>query len=302
MTRLSKLAPRRHGVRLALGGAAVVIVAFAVASVVTDVPGPPVRRWLGLGEGSLDITCDPSSTVVRSPASPPPGAGAWHSEPELPGPPRSELDAAVIDGRVYLAGGLISDGESLVPVSVDELQLYDSAGRTYVDAPALPTPVDHALAVGYEGDLYVVGGFRDGIPVADTWRLDVEQGTWEELPPLRQARGGLAGDVIEGRLYAVGGAAGTSATGFEDAFATLEVFDFGSETWSFGPDMPTPRHHFTAVELGGELYAVGGRNAESMVLDALERFDPVAGAWERLEPVPPEQAAPTPQAPGGRSS
>jgi N-acetylneuraminic acid mutarotase len=274
-----------------VGGLAVVVAGLAVASVVTELPGPPLRRWLGLGE-TVDITCEPTATSSRSPATPPPPAGAWQAEPELPGSPAPELDAAVVDGSVYLVGGLTDDGASLVPVSVDRLLVYDARTQEYREAPDLPARVDHALAVAHDGALYVAGGFRDGVPVAELWRLDLVERAWSELPPLRQARGALAGAVIGGRLYALGGAGATSPTGFVDAFATLEVYDFASETWSFGPDMPTPRHHFAAVELGGDLYAVGGRNADSLVLDALERFDPETGQWETFDPLPAGTGSP----------
>jgi N-acetylneuraminic acid mutarotase len=271
---------RRLGALIVLAG----VVLVSLSAVGVDLPGPPVKQWLGLAD-EVSVVCTPTAETVLVPSGPAPQAGAWRPERELPSPEHPELDAAEVNGIVYLVGGLARAGDFEFK-SVDTVLGFDPESGDYEELPALPVRLDHELVVGYEGSLYVVGGYRDFEPVAELWRLDLASGEWASLAPMRQARGGLAGAVIDGRLYAVGGAQANTGDPSIAAHATLEIYDFATDEWSFGPDMPTPRHHFAAAAAGGKLYAVGGRHRGDFTSDAFEEFDPLAGVWSSLEPIP----------------
>ena len=50
--------------------------------------------------------------------------------------------------------------------------------------------------------------------------------------------------------------------------------------------MPTGRMLLRAVELAGQIYAVGGATADGQPFsNALERYDPTADTWTKLHPM-----------------
>lgn len=85
----------------------------------------------------------------------------------------SEMQGAVLGGRIYVPGGC--DGQG-VPTEVTEV--YDIERNLWVEAEPLPYPLSHYALVSFEGKLYLFGGwdgnrYRDEIlqydPAADHW-------------------------------------------------------------------------------------------------------------------------------------
>jgi hypothetical protein len=76
----------------------------------------------------------------------------------------------------------------------------------------------------------------------------------------------LAVGVVNGRLYAAGGA---------DAYgpvATFESYDPASNTWSTKASMLTARDGVAADVLGGTLYVIGGDDRNLRVLPTVEAY------------------------------
>ena len=204
-----------------------------------------------------------------------------------------ESRAIELGGRVLLVGGLAADRWGLDFRSIATVDAVDLSTGARSPALQLPLAVDHTLPIRHGADLYVVGGYtRDGA-VSRAWRYRPATSTWTELAPMRTARGALSGGAIDGKLYVVGGSGVIPVSGKPTAreniphgFATLEIYDIATGRWTAGPPMPTPRHHASAVVVGGKLYVVGGRLRSDASLRAFERFDPKRGTWERLPPLP----------------
>jgi len=211
--------------------------------------------------------------------------GRWRREAPVPNP-RDELRAVAVGGRIFILNGhgLTDEGEVN---SISDVHVFDPAKGTYSRAVDTPVALDHAAAVAYRGDVYVVGGDSNGEASGGLWRYSPDRGEWETLPSMPTPRAGHAAGVIGDRLYVVGG---TTDSAFGDpeeaALNSLEIYDFESGEWSRGPDMPTARHHLDATVLDGQLYAIGGRAPGDFSLDAVERFDPEESVWERLAPLP----------------
>ncbi len=85
---------------------------------------------------------------------------------------------------------------------------------------------------------------------------------WRREPSLPVPWQELAGAVIAGRIFVVGG--------FESIrpVTSVRVFDPSSGSWSSGPPLPTARHHIAVVALGGDLSALGGELGLSFTPDA----------------------------------
>ena len=64
-----------------------------------------------------------------------------------------QADATVLDGRIWLAGGLDSSSKATAST-----QFYDPAINSWDQGPPLPEAVHHAMLVTYRTQLVVIGG------------------------------------------------------------------------------------------------------------------------------------------------
>ena len=155
--------------------------------------------------------------------------------------------------------------------------------NSWKSAPDLPTPLHHAMAASYHGELVVLGGWipeGDELSAETTNRVLALRGDkFEALPAMRRRRAAGAAAVVDDKLVVVGG----QADG--ELVAETEVFD--GRRWRGGAPMPTKRDHLAVVSDGRYLYAVGGRElAPDRNLAAFERYDPRADRWTKLPPLP----------------
>jgi hypothetical protein len=241
-------------------------------------PDGRIKRALGLTE----LGCSPSPGSVRNP----PGlVGSW--VPVAPIPEGSdEIRAVGVGSRVVLGTGieLAEVGHSFR--SHRRMYLFDPAENRYTTLPDAPTRIDHPLLAAYGDDVYLVGGFVDGVATRRAWRYSTTEGRWSPLAPMPTARGALGGAVIGEELYAVGGSPPADAQGATTPYATLEILDLRTGRWRSGPPLAFPRHHAGVAAADGFLYVVGGRGATDYSLAYNERFDPRTGRWETLAPLP----------------
>jgi N-acetylneuraminic acid mutarotase len=216
----------------------------------------------------LAACSDDDGADTSVPATPPPStrpAAAWLQHAPLP-TPRSEVASAVLDGKIYVAGGFDASGRSTAV-----LEVYDPAADRWEARAAMPAPRDHAMAAAHAGRLFVFGGSL-GEATRETFAYDPSVNAWTSLVvmPLRRTAGGAA--VLGDRIFVVGG------TG-DNPIATM-VFDPSGATWSLGPALPAPREHLAVVGTGPAIYVVGGR-WEGELKSANENLSSLNGGWRR---------------------
>lgn len=178
-----------------------------------------------------------------------PRSRRWSRLPPAP-TPRAAHAAAVVGGRLYVAGGANDSG------SLHSLEIYNFARRRWRAGPSFPGPArNHTTGVASGGRFYVLAG-RDAGNLANAERYDPRTGRWQELPPLRTPRGGIASArVRDGRIVVVGG---EELTPGGETIASVELFDPGTRRWRRLPDLRTPRHGLGAAALGDRVYAIEG--------------------------------------------
>ncbi len=177
--------------------------------------------------------------------------------------------------------------------------------------PAAPTPtrlpgtagvafrtfrctVDHAMAAGAAGRVYVVGGYGPGSVALGTGFV-FRQGRWTPLPPMPAPRAAAGAAILGGKLYVVGGVEAPGRLA-RDAF----TFDLQTARWATIRG-PRPREHLGAAALGGLVYAVAGRTAGlDSNLDVVEAFDPRRGRWRAIARVPGKRGGTAAAAVAGR--
>ena len=124
-----------------------------------------------------------------------PATNTWRELPDAPRA-RDHFQAAVIDGKLYAAGGRRSNaGETVFAATVPEVDVYDFASGAWSTLPPssnLPTERAGTMVAVVDDELIVIGGESASQTDAhdEVEALDVRAGTWRTLPPLQTGRHG----------------------------------------------------------------------------------------------------------------
>ncbi|KAF2421132.1 galactose oxidase, partial [Tothia fuscella] len=181
--------------------------------------------------------------------------------PPLPAP-RQEHSVVSSGNAIYIIGGLRGTPSTFTA----EVEAYNTTSRTYSTLPPLPSPVHHPNAASYNGKLYYLGGLTasgsnfaeskaDGrVLVYDT--ATGINGTWKDVAPMVNARGGAAIGVYDGKIWLAGG-----LSAYRRGSDIVDVYDIASDTWTPNPELKLPeqRDHAGSAVVDGVLYVVGGR-------------------------------------------
>ena len=185
---------------------------------------------------------------------------------------REAVATTEVDGTIWIFGGLGGDNR----VS-GRHEGYDPAIDNWKGGDDLPVPVQRAMAVTYQGNPVVLGGWRaegtnNQVATDRVWR--VVNSRWVELPPLLQPRAAAAAAVVGDRIIVTGGVGANGRL-----LTTTEIFD--GTSWTLGTEMPTTRQMLSATSDGKVMYAIGGTDGTSD-LTTVEAYDPAANTWTTL--------------------
>ena len=132
------------------------------------------------------------------------------------------------------------------------------------------------------GRIFAVGGFEQGyVPSGIVEAYDPKTNTWTKKASLPTPRSFLATSVVDGKIYAVGGA---NLELGQLGLPTVEEYDPRTDTWTGRADMPTPRHGLATSVVDGKIYAISGFDGTNMA--TVERYDPSSDTWTTKEPLP----------------
>lgn len=238
-----------------------------------------------------------AAVAPEVPARQPP---AW-SQAAPAGVARQELYPEVLNGRIYVAGGLLSPNTGYSA----HFEAYDPVQDSWTRLATLPEARHHIALAAEGGMIYGLGGFSGGFPrwqaQADVFVYDPAADRWRTGVPLPTPRAEGVVAAVQGKLYVIGGRvrAKAEASHFNDHEDTTlaEVFDTSAERWSRAAPAPTARNSAASAVIEGKIYVVGGRRAikqpdgslRQVNVATLEMFDPVTGQWTTLAPMPQAQ-------------
>ncbi len=123
------------------------------------------------------------------------------------------------------------------------------------------------------------------------WKYDTVSNAWSRGPNLPAARGAGGAALIGNTLYYTAGMNAARTTNMLDTWA-LDLNNQGAGWVSKAPIL-TGRNHLGVIALDGKLWAVGGQIAqeeESIVLSAMEFYDPATNTWTAVADIPVPRA------------
>ena len=186
-----------------------VTAAPGVVASLSPASGPTTLLTAGTTPGTAVVTA--TSAGVSATVSITVECDCWTTKASMP-TARYALGVGEIGGVLYAVGGIKSVGPSIAAT----VEAYDPASNTWTTKASMPT-ARHRLAVGVvNGMLYAVGGSGNlGSPpavLATVEAYDPVSDLWTTKAAMPTARAFLGIEVVNGLLYAVGGAGPTSFT------------------------------------------------------------------------------------------
>ena len=140
----------------------------------------------------------------------------------------------------------------------------------------MPQAVAFHCQVEMDGAAYIIGGEDDDEYVLNSvYKLEHGSAEWAAVSSLNTARYGHSCAVLDSRIYVMGGWDG-------DYLNTVEVYDPASDTWTYGPVLPTyASWDAQAIAYGGTVYYIDGHVSQNVY-----SYTPGPGAeWETLPRV-----------------
>ena len=118
-----------------------------------------------------------------------------------------------------------------------------------------------------------------------------DENSWTTMEPMSTARGGLGVAVVNGKIYAIGGANNDTQLGVTEEYNPV------TDTWTTKESMPTPRSGFAIAVYQNKIYCIGGMTGDSEnyvsgVTGKIEVYDPATDTWETKAPMPTARSLP----------
>lgn len=213
-----------------------------------------------------------------------PSSDGWSSTGSMNTARHGHTATRLRDGRVLVVGG--GDGTG----ALASAELYEPVEGTWSYTGSMATARENHTATLLPGGEVLVAGGGDHTcatgcgPHASAELYDPAAGTWTPVSSMGSPRLNHEAILLRtGQVLVVGGYDGSCSPEScgRGVWASAELYDPASGTWSSTGAMSTGRaaHTLTSLRGGRVLVAGGGKNDNSDCVALAEIYDPGAGTW-----------------------
>jgi N-acetylneuraminic acid mutarotase len=192
---------------------------------------------------------------------------------------RAGLGVAVVNGKIYAIGGSTESGV------VGTNEEYDPETDTWTLKKPMPNPRQVFAVAVYQNKIYCLGGTTDDSHwgtteyshysnVIDVY--DPATDTWVTKHNMPTARLGLQANVVNGKIYLIGGLPQSDLN---------EVYDPANNTWETKAPLPNSTGGFASAVVNNKIYSVGTYYNGSYV-STTQIYDPDTNTWSTGAPLP----------------
>jgi N-acetylneuraminic acid mutarotase len=224
-------------------------------------------------------------------------SNTWSDAPSIP-LPMNHANVAVVEGKIYLLGGLSVDAAGAW-VGEGRSWAYDPKDNEWTSIASMPNGTERgSAAMGVHGkNIYLAGGmtildvpgggYQDSVATVSVY--DTKKDTWKVLPQeLPEGRDHAGGSVVGSTLYVLGGR-NFGSTNNRDTVFSLRLHN-PKATWKTSKSrMPTARGGVSAATVGKKVHIFGGEGNEAEgshgVFNETEVFDTKTETWKTLQPM-----------------
>jgi LPXTG-motif cell wall-anchored protein len=229
----------------------------------------------------------------------------WGNKTPMP-TPRNYLQANVVDGKIYLIGGLSQQKLEYPPSphSSNLTEVYDILTDSWTTMSPIPTPVWGYASTVVNDKIYIFSGWcgnsssssrqsaslSNQVQIFDPKTNTLSQGKPIPTPVVLAAAGATEGIMAPKRIYVIGGCP-IANTQLQGGINATQVYNPQTDTWSSGAEMPTKRRGLAVAVVNDVLYALGG--SDLSLTNANEQYTPIG--YGTPEPTPTSTPTPSPQ-------
>lgn len=220
----------------------------------------------------------------------------WSQGRQPPGASARTHGGFTSDGHrfIYLVAGQPNGGFTY---ATRNAYRYDIKHDKWDEYAKLPEARYGGALVYNEGKLHYFGGnTADRVTTSTThWvsnTLDARP-DWVEAAPLPRGGDHLAGAVVNGTIYAIGGEHGHAGLNNEppptySQHSDVYAYTPSTDTWTRRADLPVGSSHFEAATLvlGNKILTIGGFLDGGEPTGAVRIYDTITDVWSTLSPLP----------------
>ena len=185
---------------------------------------------------------------------------------------RWDFSTCVVDGKIYAIGGAGPVYEALRTV-----EEYDPTTDTWTTKTEMLTARQCLSASVVNGKIYVIGGgdsssttYMEVETFSTVEEYDPATDTWTTKSPMPTARGFHSANVVDGKIYIIGGSQASSPD--RNHVLTVEVYDPATDTWTQKGEMPRSIGAGFSSVVDGKIYVFGGYGGAQRV----DEYDPLS--------------------------
>ncbi|MHC4558890.1 MAG: Kelch repeat-containing protein [Planctomycetota bacterium] len=210
-------------------------------------------------------------------------AATWTQKADMP-TPRWGHSVAVVNGKIYVIGGVTSETGFLNGQPISAVEEYNPATDTWTRKADMPEPRGYLYGSHpvIDGRIYVIGGGKSAVSRVDVY--DPATDTWSRAADMPTPRILMARVTWDGKIYAFGGKTGTLGSSAPTVNVT-EVYDPKTDTWAQAAPMPTRVWEHSACVVEDKIYVIGGATATNSI-QIFQVYDPMTDTWTNVTPKP----------------
>lgn len=225
----------------------------------------------------LLLFCNLNSLVIAD------SENSWTTKLSMP-TARCNFGVAVVGSKIYAIGGY-KDGSGYLATNEE----YDPATNTWTTKTPMPTPRSRFAIAVWQNKIYVIGGYyKDNLVnyyLGTNEVYDPSTDSWETLTAMPTARALLTADVVNDKIYLIGGNG--------ESFDLNEVYDPKTDSWTTKAPLPTPVSSHCSAVVDDKIYILGGyaRTERPDYCDLNQIYDPDTNTWDFGAKMPEQKSS-----------
>lgn len=187
-----------------------------------------------------------------------PRTDTWIQKQDMP-VPRVVFDVGVVDGKIYVIGGVIR----LRGERINRVDIYNPATDTWMKGPEMPTPRSYLGVEAVGKRIYAIGGrgwppVNLGPELTVIEEYDATSRQWRQKSDMLDTRLYFQTAVVRNSIYLIGGSIWNGVGVAPEYLASVNVYNPQKDAWSDIPSMPMPMGVHGAAAVNGRIYVFGG--------------------------------------------
>lgn len=182
----------------------------------------------------------------------PPTGDTWSADENMING-RADFNTVIVDGDLYVIGGLSSSGH------IHTIEKLNSDTNIWETVTSIPDEVIGFSVVNINSDIYIIGGYSNGIYLNDIRIYNTQTGLWRIGKPMIERRDSAAVLYTDNKIYVFGG---RNAKGIENSYEYYDIYD---DTWhkvTSGYDESLIRIGAKGKYINGYVCIYGGLNQQ----------------------------------------